>query len=94
MRMRPYPAPADGVLQILGAAYGLVDVTSIVTYLLKDNGLQLIANDATLGKPSGDVVTTFTVVYRYGSGPPKLKTCLKSQPIKILPSAELRLERR
>ncbi|MET0400428.1 MAG: LamG-like jellyroll fold domain-containing protein [Longimicrobiaceae bacterium] len=80
------PAAAPDALRILGAAYGLADVTADVAGKVRDGRLELQASNTTFGDRWPGVQKTFTVVYQYGGGAPRVRSWLEEQPVLLLPS--------
>lgn len=76
------PAYSDR-LTILGAAYGLHDVTDIVRSLVKDERFLAIANNKTFGDRWFGVPKTLVIAYHYGNDPPKTKVVRENEPISI-----------
>ena len=75
-------------LQILGAAYGLGDVTAAVRGAVnrgaRPQTLTIAANNGTFGDPWPGVPKTLTIVFRYGSdGAPAVKTAREGGTIEI-----------
>ena len=80
------PSSADATaLRILGATYGLADVTVQVSGLVQNNSAQFAASNATFPDKWEGVVKTCTVVFQYGDGAPVTRTYLEGQPVRLLP---------
>ena len=56
-------------LRIIGAAYGLADVTYHVQSMVRNNRLDVSASNSVFGDTYGGVRKTLVVVYRFGNGP-------------------------
>ena len=63
---------ASPAMTILGAAYGLADVTTKVCALVKNRSLAVTANNATFGDSWKGVHKTLVVTYQYGEQTPKV----------------------
>ncbi len=79
-----YIAPADPAsLTILGAAYGLGNVTGATQELVKANQLNITANNETFGDSWHNTVKTFTLVYQYGRNPPLMKAVTENTQVSV-----------
>ena len=56
-------------LRILGAAYGLADVTHKVRSLVRNNRLAVAASNGVFGDSYYGVRKTLVIVYQFGNGP-------------------------
>lgn len=70
-------------LFILGAAYGLGDVTTTARELASFSQLSVTADNATFTDTWPNVVKTLTVVYQYGNGTPRLAACVEEAQLDI-----------
>lgn len=76
------------VLQILGAAYGTVDVTARIATLARRSTLDVVAGPALTSQvPWPPALRTLTVVYRYGDGPARTAVVAEGQSLSIRPDA-------
>ena len=84
---KPGPAhlpPADSTnLNILGAAYGLGDVTDKVKNLTKGNELDFTADNSTFGDTWYTKTKSFTLVYQYGRNQPLQTITIECGPVKV-----------
>ena len=79
-----YLPPADPTnLDILGAAYGLGDVTGKVKNLIKGNELDFTADNDTLGDTWKTKTKSFTLVYQYGRNQPLQTIAIEDGPVKV-----------
>ena len=85
-----YLPPTDpATLNVLGAVYGLGDVTMQVQSLVSGNKLNFIANNKTFGNTWPDKAKTFTLVYQYGRDAPVMKRVKQNKRVtvqKVVPS--------
>jgi len=65
---QPWNPPSVGELSILGAAYGLADVTTKVTSQIQQNRLSFTSNNPTLADGWFGVYKTFVMAYQYYPG--------------------------
>jgi hypothetical protein len=70
-------------LRILGAAYGLADVTAKVQALVRYNHLNVAASNAVFGDSWRGIKKTLVVVYRYGRGSYRTKVATEGNRIQI-----------
>jgi len=84
-------SPSGGELTILGAAYGLADVTNQITSQINENQLNFVSNDATLKDSWYGIQKTFVMAYQYSPG--KIMTVIGKQNENIFVSIapELRI---
>ena len=68
-------------LKILGAVYGIVDVTAKVQSLVKDNSLSVRADNATFGDTFPGRWKTLAIIYQYGNQLPQ--TTIASENVEI-----------
>ena len=79
-----YLPPADPTnLNILGATYGIGDVTAKVEKLIKGNKLNFIADNDTLGDTWYGYHKSFTLVYQYGCNQPQQISIVEDSPVHI-----------
>ena len=67
------PTYTDRNLRIIGAAYGLADVTYQVQSMVRHNRLRVRASNSVFGDTYHRVRKTLVVVYRIGNGPYRTK---------------------
>jgi hypothetical protein len=80
----PYhPSTDPAHLQILGAAYGLGDVTNRVAGLSSNNSLIVTANNQTFQDQWPGVQKTLSVTYRYGQEAPRVAFAKEGQQVRI-----------
>lgn len=78
------PDPVPGVLTIVGAAYGLADVTENAKKKIQNNSLIARADNDTWGDSWVTVLKTLVVVYHYGKKEqPFVKIALENQQLDI-----------
>lgn len=70
-------------LVILGAAYGLGNVTNRIVGLVHDNALLVTADNQTFGDLWPGIVKTLTVVFQFGTGPAKVQVCKENERLGI-----------
>ena len=79
-----YLPPADPTnLDILGAAYGLRDVTAKVRSLIRGNALNFNADNSTLGDNWHSKTKSFTLVYQYGRNQPLQTIAIENSKVKV-----------
>ena len=70
-------------LIIIGAVYGLADVTYQVRSMVRNNHLSVSARNHVFGDTYHRVRKTLVVVYRYGDGPCRTKIVTEGQTLRI-----------
>jgi hypothetical protein len=70
---QPEPYRPWWQLRIVGAAYGLADVTGKVRSLVNYQHLNVVASNSVFGDPWRGFRKTLVVVYQHGNGPYKTK---------------------
>ena len=75
---------ASPPLAILGAAYGLADVTTKVCALVKNRSLTVKANNSTFGDGWKGHDKTLVVVFQYGKEAPMVSTVIEHETMKII----------
>lgn len=84
IKRNPFLGSTDpATLTILGAAYGLGDVTAKAASLVSQNQLSVTANNATFSDTWKGTVKTLTVVYRYGRGTSDVAVCKENEQLTI-----------
>ena len=79
-----YLPPTDPTsLNIVGAAYGLGDVTSNVQALVLNNQLNITANNETFGDTWPGTEKSFTLVYQYGRNNPLLEVAIENDVVTV-----------
>ena len=79
-----YLPPSDPIsLNIVGAAYGLGDVTSNVQALVLNNQLDITANNETFGDTWPGTEKSFTLVYQYGRNNPLLEVAIENDVVTV-----------
>lgn len=72
-----------GTLNILGAAYGLADVTRQVRSLVSSNHLRVAARNRVFGDTWRGKKKTLVVVYQFGNGPYWMKIVTEGRTLRI-----------
>ena len=75
---------ASPPMTILGAAYGLADVTTKVCELVKNRSLTVKANNSTFGDSWVGIPKTLVVTYQYGEEIPMVSTVKENEAMEIL----------
>ena len=70
-------------LRIIGAAYGLADVTYVVQSMVRNNRLQVRAINSVFGDTYHGVRKTLVVVYRFEDGPYRTKFVTEGNTLRI-----------
>lgn len=63
------PYHAFNALRVVGAAYGLADVTYQVQSMVRNNRLDVVASNGVFGDTWDGNRKTLVVVYQFGNGP-------------------------
>ncbi len=77
--------PAEGALNVLGAAYGRADVRAAMAGRVKDNRLSVPADNATWGDGWPGVVKTLVAVTSYGFAAPVTTIVTEGQTLGVAP---------
>lgn len=72
-------------LNILGAAYGLADVTHQVQQMVQNGSLTVVASNSVFGDAWCKVEKTLTVVYQYGTEPYQTEFVTEGETLSISP---------
>ena len=75
---------ASPPMTILGAAYGLADVTTKVSALVKNRSLRVTANSDTFKDSWPGVYKTLVITYQYGQQMPMVKTVKQNGILEII----------
>ena len=75
--------PRRSELRIVGAAYGLADVTGKVRSLVNYEHLDVVASNGVFGDFWYGVPKTLVVVYQYGEGPYRTRTATENNRLVI-----------
>ena len=75
---------ASPAMTILGAAYGLADVTTKVCALVKNRSLAVTANNDTFGDSWKGVKKTLVVTYQYGEQTPVVAYAKENDKLEII----------
>lgn len=81
------PSSDPNHLQILGAGYGLGNVTDRCAGLVSNQSLIVTANNATFGDTWKGTTKTLTVTYQYGQESPRTAVVKENQELKIMRNA-------
>ena len=77
------PTYYDHKLRIIGAAYGLADVTNKIRSMVYNNHLRVRASNYVFGDTYYGTRKTLVVVYRFGSGPYRTKFVTEGRTLSI-----------
>ena len=75
---------ASPPMTILGAAYGLADVTSKVSELVRNRSLTATANNSTFGDSWVGIPKSLVVTYQYGEELPTVSAVKENETIDII----------
>ena len=75
---------ASPPMTILGAAYGLADVTSKVSELVKNHSLTATANNSTFGDSWVGIPKSLVVTYQYGEELPTVSAVKENETMEII----------
>ena len=70
-------------LKIIGAAYGLADVTYHVQRMVRNNRLDVSASNGVFGDTYGGIRKSLVIVYQHGNGPYRTEVTTEGSAIHI-----------